>query len=81
MFTCSDEAIKMQLRQVQRWLLAAKQDKDARIMFLHASYGVGNLDILRQIVPDWELQRIGGVNPLALHSELAALQDRAAKQV
>lgn len=71
----------MQVRQVERWLKAAKQDRDARIQFLHASYGVGNLDILRQIIPDWEIQRIGGVNPLVLHAELAALQDAAARKV
>ena len=71
----------MQVRQIQRWLMAARQDKDPRIMFLHASYGVGNLDILRQIIPDWEIERISGINPLALHRELSAFQDLAAKQV
>ena len=80
-FVCSDDAIRMQIRQVERWLKAARQDLDPGVKFLHASYGVGNLDILRQIVTDQEIQRIGGVNPVALLQELSALQDAAARRV
>ena len=80
-FVCSDDAIRLQIRQVERWLKAARQDLDPGVKFLHASYGVGNLDILRQIVTDQEIQRIGGVNPVALLQELSALQDAAARRV
>lgn len=71
----------MQIRQVQRWLAAAKQDLDPRIKFLHASYGIGNLDILRQIIPDQEIERISGVNTLMMLKELSTLQDSAARRV
>lgn len=36
------------VRQIERWRRAAAQDADPGVRFLHASYGLGVLDILRQ---------------------------------
>lgn len=77
----SKEALTRLMRQTERWLIAARQDLNPGIKFLHASYGVGNLDIIRQVVPDNEIQKITGKNPIKLLQELENLQDQAQKQI
>lgn len=74
---CSPAGIRLQVRQVRRWLAAARQDRDPGIRFLHATYGVGNLDILRQVASDEAIARASGEDPGALHRTLIALQDEA----
>ncbi|MGH7376322.1 MAG: hypothetical protein ACREKK_02730 [Candidatus Methylomirabilales bacterium] len=74
---CSTEGIRIQVRQVKRWLLAARQDRDAGIRFLHASYAAGNLDILRQVASDQQIREASGENPVALLTEASAIQDEA----
>lgn len=76
---CTPEGIRVMVRQIERWIMAAAQDADPAIRGLHASYAVGNLDILRQVATDQEIVEATGVQPLALLSRAAALQDAAAK--
>lgn len=64
-----------------RWLLASRQDLDPRVKFLHATYGVGNLDILRQVASDTEIQQLTGGKPLEVLKELQQIQDQALKQL
>ncbi len=78
---CSPEGIRIQVRQVRRWLLAAQQDRDPGIRFLHASYAVGNLDILRQVASDEEIRRASGENAAALLKEASAIQDEAQRAI
>lgn len=74
---CSPEGIRTQVRQVLRWIAGAEQDRDPGVKFLHASYAVGNLDILRQVASDQEIQAASGQHPLALLHRATALQDSA----
>ncbi len=57
--------------------MAARQDRDAGVRFLHASYAVANLDILRQVASDQEIRQASGENPVALLNEASRIQDEA----
>ena len=74
---CSAEGLRTQVRQVLRWIAAAKQDQDPGVKFLHASYAVGNLDILRQVASDQDILAATGQQPLALLHDATVLQDQA----
>lgn len=78
---CSQQDIKTFMRQVTRWLYAAKQDQDPAVKFLHASYGVGNLDAIRQIISDQEIKLTTGFDSISLMRELSILQDQAQKEL
>lgn len=69
------------LRQVTRWILAAKQDQDPAVMLLHTNYAVGNLDLIRQLFTDEQVERETGYKPLTLHREAITLQDYAQKKL
>lgn len=71
------DAIKMAVRQIKRWIFAAKQDRHPGIAFLHASYAVGDLDMLRQVVSDNVVIDVTRINPFELHKEATQLQDEA----
>lgn len=71
------DAIKMAVRQIKRWIFAAKQDRHPGIAFLHASYAVGDLDMLRQVVSDNIVINVTGMSPFELHREATQLQDKA----
>lgn len=77
MYRCSPEALHLQVRQIERWLRAARQNGDPGIRFLHASYAVANLDMLRQLASDVEVLRTTGADPVRLHTEATRLQDEA----
>ena len=74
---CSPDGLRTQVRQVLRWIAAAKQDADPGVKFLHASYAVGNVDILRQVASDQDIWKSTGQHPLALLQQASALQDSA----
>jgi hypothetical protein len=76
-YRCTPEGLRLQIRQVRRWLRAARQDADPGIRFLHASYGIGALDLVRQMADDAEVRRATGADPLHLLEELSAVQDAA----
>lgn len=78
---CSDKSIFNGIRQIQRWILAAKQDNDPKVKALHASYSVGNLDLIRQMVDDSDITRVTGLNPLDFLEEAIKLQDEANKHL
>ncbi len=71
------DAIARMGRQIQRWTRAAIQDADPGVKFLHASYAVSVLDMLRQLAADDEIRRVTGIQVLALQESLAGLQDQA----
>lgn len=77
----SKEALTRLMRQTERWLIAARQDLNPGVKFLHASYGVGNLDIIRQVIADDEIIKVTGKNPIRLLRELEALQDQAQSEI
>lgn len=76
-YLCTAEGLRLQIRQVERWLRAARQDLEPGIKFLHASYGMGVLDMLRQLAGDDEVRAATGADPRALSAELGRLQDAA----
>ncbi len=78
---CSPEGIRVQVRQILRWLLAARQDRDPGVRFLHATYAAGNLDILRQVASDEEIRQASGENAAALLKEASAIQDEAQRAI
>lgn len=65
------------IRQTERWLTAARQDLDPGVRFLHASYGIGVVDILRQVARDDEIRVATGADVLSLLEELGREQDLA----
>ena len=71
------DQIEIGVRQVDRWLIAAQQDKHPGIKMLHSNYAVGNIDMLRQQFSDGEIQRVTGQRILDLHKTATALQDEA----
>jgi len=74
---CTPEGLRTQIRQVLRWIAAAKQDQDPGVKFLHASYAVGNVDILRQVATDQDILQATNQHPLALLQQASVLQDSA----
>jgi len=76
-YLCTPAAVRLQVRQIGRWLRAARQDLDPGIRFLHASYGIATLDMLRQLVSDSEIVAATGQDPGRLFGELTRLQDAA----
>lgn len=69
------------MRQIERWLIAAKQDQHAVIKLLHANYAVGNLDMLRQQYSDEEIRNTTGKDPNSLMGVAMKLQDEAQKEL
>lgn len=69
------------MRQVTRWILAARQDEHPAVQLLHANYAMGNLDMIRQLFTDQQVEQATGLRPLTLHKEASALQDLAQKRL
>ena len=70
-------SIEIGIRQIKRWIIAAKQDAHPGIKMLHANYAVGNIDMLRQQFTDEEILRTTGEYIRELHGAAVALQDEA----
>ena len=81
MFYVSNESLKQAVRQIERWIYAAGQDRHPAISILHANYAVGDLDMLRQMVSDDEVIKATGKNPLTLLVEATRLQDLAQEKL
>jgi len=69
------------MRQIERWLIAAKQDKHPGIKLLHANYAVGNLDMFRQMYSDEDIEQHTGKDPQKLMTIATQLQDEAQKEL
>lgn len=69
------------MRQIERWLVAAKQDKHPGIKLLHANYAVGNLDMFRQMYTDEEIKQVTGKDSQKLMTIATQLQDEAQKEL
>lgn len=81
MFVCSPEAVRVAVRQIERWIYASQQDTNPGIAMLHADYAVGDLDMLRQMVSDSEVIQITGRSPRDLLLKATTLQDKAQQQL
>jgi hypothetical protein len=73
--------LNIAMRQVTRWIIAARQDEHPAVQLLHANYAVGNLDMIRQLFTDQQVEQATGLKPLTLHTEATALQDLAQKRL
>ncbi|MEM4360123.1 MAG: hypothetical protein QXT45_06305 [Candidatus Bilamarchaeaceae archaeon] len=69
------------IRQIERWLIAAAQDKHPAIKLLHANYAVGNLDMIRQMYSDEEIRQYTGKDAQQLMSIATRLQDEAQQRL
>lgn len=71
------DPLQQGIRQIERWLIAAKQDKHPGIKLLHANYAVGNLDMIRQMYSDEEIKQSTGTDSQKLMITATQLQDEA----
>jgi len=69
--------ITIAIRQIERWLIAAAQDLNPGIAYLHANYAVGDIDMLRQMFTDAEIASASGKDILELHKRAIQMQDHA----
>jgi len=74
-------AIIQGMRQIERWMVAAKQDKHPGIKLLHANYAVGNLDMIRQMYSDEEVKQQTGKDLSKLTTIATQLQDEAQNEL
>lgn len=65
------------IRQIKRWILAARQDQDPAVKWLHASYAVGNIDLVRQMYSDEDMKLKTGEDIQYLMLQATSLQDQA----
>ncbi len=77
MFVCSPKSIQMAVRQIERWIYAAENDKDPRIRLLHSNYAIGNIDMLRQMTTDEQIKAATGKVALELWARATKVQDKA----
>lgn len=79
--TISPEGINIVIRQIKRWLVAAGQDNDPYVKYLHSTYAIGNLDLLREITSDIEIMKITNIDVLQLRNIAIKLQDSAQRLI
>jgi ketosteroid isomerase-like protein len=73
--------IRQAVRQIERWMYAATQDRHPGIAMLHANYAVGDIDMLRQMYPDDLVWEVSGRHPIELLRQATAAQDRATRDL
>lgn len=73
--------ISQAIRQIERWLIATKQDRHPAIKMLHANYAVGDLDMLRQMYSDQDIMTATGKDALALLRAASHAQDQAQQEL
>lgn len=81
MLLINSQGIQTSIRQIKRWILGAQQDKDSWVKSLHATYAVGNIDLLREITSDIDIFQVTGINILDLRNLAIQLQDEAMKKL
>jgi len=77
MFYVSDHSIQISMRQITRWMKAAKQDNHPGVMVLHINYAMGNIVMLREMVNDQRIKKVTGIDPFDLYAKIATIQDKA----
>jgi hypothetical protein len=75
------ERIKGLVRQISRWSLASGQDKNVFIANLHANYGVGYLQALKDIYSQKEIEETSDINLLDFTKDIIDIQDTAARNL
>lgn len=75
------QSLQKAVRQIERWLYAASQDISPGITMLHANYAVGNLDMLRQMYSDRDIERATGKSAFKLLHQASKLQDKAQREL
>jgi hypothetical protein len=72
-----NKAIKILVRQAARWSTAATQDSNSMIAVLHANYGVGYLEALKDIATDKQIKDAAGIDIKKFRDEIVKVQDYA----
>lgn len=73
--------IALAVRQIERWLIASRQDQHPAIALLHADYAMGDVDLVRQLWTDQEVVAATGKDMRLLNQHAAAAQDAAKKRI
>lgn len=75
------ERIQQLIKQTSRWSLASQQDNNVFIANLHANYGVGYLQALKDIYREEEIQNVTGIDLLNFSKQIVDIQDSAARRL
>ena len=68
------------IRQIDRWIIAARQDAHPAVRLLHATYATGDVDMLRQMYPDDLIYRMTGRDMGQLAKQASQLQSQAERE-
>jgi hypothetical protein len=77
----TDEGIDIAVRQIKRWIYASEQDRDPYVGYLHATYAVGDIDLLRELVSDMKIFNRTRIDILDLRTKAIRLQDSFQKYI
>ena len=74
--------IKKLVRQISRWSVASRQDKNNLIAVLHANYGAGYLYAMQTLFSDKEIEKVLGSEEIRkqLEEKVIEIQDKATKK-
>lgn len=73
--------IQTAVRQIERWLVASRQDRHPAIAMLHADYAMGDVDLVRQLWTDQEVVAATGKDMRQLNQQAAEAQDAAKRRI
>ena len=69
--------INILVRQCARWSTASGQDKSPIVSVLHANYGVGYLNALKDIATEEQIKKYTNINLQKFTTEVLNQQDKA----
>ena len=69
--------VNILIRQCARWSTASAQDKSPLVSVLHANYGVGYLNALKDIATESQIKEYSNINLQKFTSEVINQQDKA----
>lgn len=69
------------IRQTSRWSLASQQDNNVFIANLHANYGMGYLQALKDIYTEKEIENTSNIKLLKFTKDIVDIQDTAARNL
>lgn len=75
------DLIHMAVRQIERWMIAARQDRHPAIKLLHSNYAVADVDMLRQAFTDEQIKQSTGKDARQLYRTAISLQDEAQREL
>lgn len=77
----NDNSIEILYRQAARWAVASEQDTNPIIAVLHANYAAGYLWAIKDIVTEYDFERITGTNMKQFEKSIIAIQDKATRKL